>query len=55
MFEYFDKDFFKFLFGFVVIIIASCLVILAARVYQAGKNSTDTVVQPGMQTARSRQ
>lgn len=35
MSQYFDKDFFKFLLGFVLIIIISCVCILAVRMYQA--------------------
>jgi hypothetical protein len=36
MSQYFDKDFFKFLLGFVAIILLSCVVILAARLYESG-------------------
>ena len=35
MSQYFDKDFFKFLLGFAAIILISCAVILATKVYQA--------------------
>ncbi|KKQ99261.1 MAG: hypothetical protein UT25_C0003G0085 [Parcubacteria group bacterium GW2011_GWC1_39_12] len=33
MSDYFDKDFFKFLFGFLTIIIVSLIIILVAKIY----------------------
>ena len=42
MSQYFDKDFFKFLLGFVAIIIVSCLVILLTRIYQDQKTIKTT-------------
>jgi hypothetical protein len=52
--RYLDRDFFKFLFGFALIIIASCLALLAARVYQANSSSSDkTRVEPVLQTAQT--
>ena len=34
MFDYFDKDFFRFLLGFVAIICTSVVILMATRLYQ---------------------
>ena len=34
MFDYFDKDFFRFLLGFVAIICTSIIILMATRLYQ---------------------
>ncbi len=49
MFKYFDKNFFKFLIGFVAIVGISYLLLVVANLYQAGQlqtASTDTSVSP---------
>lgn len=36
MLKYFDKDFWKFLLGFVAIVCTSLIILLASRLYQEG-------------------
>jgi hypothetical protein len=38
MLKYFDRDFFKFLLGFIAIICTSIIILLAARLYEAQQN-----------------
>ena len=46
MSKYFDKDFFKFLLGFAVIVTISLVVILATRMYEEkSKAQTANVIQ----------
>ncbi|MEI6843267.1 MAG: hypothetical protein WCK48_02050 [bacterium] len=49
MSQYFDKDFVKFLLGFIVIVLISCAIIIVARVYESG---SDTNQNPVVNTAR---
>lgn len=49
MSQYFDKDFFRLLSRFIIIIIASCLIILGTRMYEVHNRSVD----PETQTATS--
>ena len=42
MSKYFDKDFFKFLFGFMTIVCVSLIIILVAKVYSASTNPVQT-------------
>jgi hypothetical protein len=44
MTDYFDKDFFKFLMGFAAIILLSCVLIIAARLYQSEQDSDHNAV-----------
>ena len=44
MSRYFDKDFFKFLFGFIAIVSVSLIIILIAEYYKDGVNIADTSV-----------
>ncbi|HEY0221171.1 MAG TPA: hypothetical protein VGC58_03040 [Candidatus Paceibacterota bacterium] len=48
MSQYFDKDFFKFFTGFMVIIVISLTIILVTRIYEqrlAGENNTASVIE----------
>ena len=45
MSEYFDKDFFKFLLGFFVIIALSLIIILGTRTYQKNSQAGPTTSQ----------
>ena len=48
MTKYFDKDFFKFLLGFVAIIAFSLIIILATRMYQENSNpQTANIIDSG--------
>ena len=44
MSQYFDKDFFKFLLGFVAIIALSLIIILVARTYQDKSEAKTSVI-----------
>lgn len=40
--QYFDKDFFRFLFGFIAIISVSLMIIFATRMYEEGTLNKET-------------